>query len=62
VKDGVQKALTQRQTALTDLIHAVRQYRTLAEKQPLTLQGADYAQAVHELNVALDRAEGLIQS
>ena len=40
VKDGVRKALTQQQSALTDIVHAVRQYRALAEKQPLTLQGA----------------------
>jgi hypothetical protein len=61
VKDGVRKALTQRRTALEDLVRAVRQYRTLAEKQPLTLQGSDYAHAVHELNTAIDRAEGLLQ-
>jgi hypothetical protein len=62
VKDGVRKALTQRREALEGLVRAVRQYRTLAEKQPLTLQSSDYAHAVDELNVALDRAEGLIQS
>jgi hypothetical protein len=61
VKDGVRKALTQGRTALADLVHAVRQYRTLAEKQPLTLQGADYAHAVDELKTAIERAEGLIQ-
>jgi hypothetical protein len=32
VKDGVRKAVRERQTALADLVHAVRQYRTLAEK------------------------------
>ncbi len=37
------------------------QYRALAEKQPLTLQGADYAHAVQELNAALERAEDLLQ-
>jgi hypothetical protein len=62
VKDGVRKALTQRREALEGLVRAVRQYRTLAEKQPLTLQSSEYAHAVDELNVALDRAEGLIQS
>ena len=61
VKDGVRKALTQSRTALEDLVRAVRQYRTLAEKQPLTLQEADYAHAVRELNTAIDRAEGLLQ-
>ena len=28
---------------------------------PLTLQGSDYAHAVHELNKAIDRAEALLQ-
>jgi hypothetical protein len=44
------------------LSHAIREYRRLAEAQPLTLQGSEYAQAVHELNKAIDRAEGLIQA
>jgi hypothetical protein len=61
VKDGVRKALTQGRTALANLVHAVRQYRALAEKQPLTLQGAEYAQAVQELKAALERAEDLLQ-
>jgi hypothetical protein len=61
VKDGVRKALTQRQSALTDIVHAVRQYRALAEKQPLTLQGAEYAHAVQELKTAVERAEDLLQ-
>jgi hypothetical protein len=61
VKDGVRKALTQRQSALTDIVHAVRQYRALAEKQPLTLQGAEYAHAVQELKTAIERAEDLLQ-
>jgi hypothetical protein len=58
VKDGVRKALTQSRTALEDLVRAVRQYRTLAEKQPLTLQEADYAHAVRELNTALIGQKG----
>jgi hypothetical protein len=62
VKEGVRKALRERQTALADLVYAVREYRTLAESKPLTLQGSDYAHAVQELNKAIDRAEGLIQS
>src|SRR5580704_12155105 len=53
VKDGVRKALTQGRTALADLVHAVRQYRSLAEKQPLTLRGAEYADAVQELKTAI---------
>jgi hypothetical protein len=61
VKNGVRKALTDRQLALTELIHAIGVYRKLAESKPLTLQGADYAKAVLELNKAIDRAEGLLQ-
>jgi hypothetical protein len=33
----------------------------LAEKQPLTLQGAEYAHAVQELKTAIERAEDLLQ-
>jgi hypothetical protein len=61
VKDGVRKAIMDRKTALTDLVHAVRQCRKLAESKPLTLQGSDYADAVLELNKALDRADALLQ-
>jgi hypothetical protein len=60
VKDTVRKALKDRQNALTDLVHAIREYRKLADK-PLTLQGSEYAHAVLELNKAIDRAEGLLQ-
>ena len=60
VKDGVRKALMDRQLVLGDLVHAIREYRKIAEKQPLTLQGSDYAHAVHELNKAIDRADGLL--
>jgi hypothetical protein len=61
VKDGVRKALTEGRDALDSLVRAVRQYRALAEKQPLTLQGAEFAQAVQELKTALERAEDLLQ-
>jgi hypothetical protein len=60
VKDGVRKSLKDRQSALTDLIHAIHEYRKLVDK-PLTLQGSDYAHAVQELNKAIDRAEMLLQ-
>jgi hypothetical protein len=46
--------------ALTDLVHAIREFRKLADK-PLTLQGSEYARAVQELNKAIDKAEGLLQ-
>jgi len=60
VKDGVRKALKDRQNALTNLIHAIREYRKFAD-QPLTLPGFESAHAVQELNKAIDRAEGLLQ-
>ena len=60
VKDGVRKALNDRQSALTDLIHAIREYRKAGE-QPLALRGSDYAHAVNELNKAIDRAQALLQ-
>jgi hypothetical protein len=40
VKDGVRTALRDRQDALSNLVEAIRKYRKLAEKTPLTLQGA----------------------
>lgn len=61
VKDGVRKAIRDRQIALTDLVHAIREYRKLEDQKPLTLQGSEYAQAIEELNKAIDRAEGLLQ-
>jgi hypothetical protein len=50
VKDGVKKGLRDRQLGLAELVHAIREYRKIAESKPLTLQGSDYAQAVQELN------------
>jgi hypothetical protein len=61
VKDGVRKAITDRKTALADLVHAIGQYRKLADQKPLTLQGGDYAHAVHESNKAMDRADTFLQ-
>jgi hypothetical protein len=43
------------------LVHAIREYRRLAGSTPLTLQGSDYAHAVHELNKAIDQADALLQ-
>ena len=60
VKDGVRKAIRDRQVALAELVHAIHEYRKIAESKPLTLQGSDYAHAVQELNKAIDRAEGLM--
>jgi len=60
MKDGVRKAIQDRQLALTDPVHAIREYRRLAETKPLTLQGSDYAHAVHELNKAIDRADAFL--
>jgi hypothetical protein len=60
VKDGVRTTLREHQSVLDDLLQAIKTYRELAEKQPLTLQGASYAHAVQELNIAIDRAEGML--
>jgi hypothetical protein len=60
VKDGVRKAITDRQNALHELVNAINQYRKLSESKPLTLQGSDYAHAVQELNKAIDQADGLL--
>jgi hypothetical protein len=61
VKDGVRKALRERQAALSELVHAIKEHPTLPEAHPLTLQGSEYARAVTELDEAIDRAEGLLQ-
>jgi len=61
VKDGVRKALRDRQLGLTELVHAIRHFRQIADSKPLTLQGSEYPQAVQELNKAIDRADGLLQ-
>ena len=37
VKDGVKKAIRDRQLALTELVHAIRRFRKIADSQPLTL-------------------------
>jgi hypothetical protein len=58
IKDGVRKAIRDRQNALHELLNAINQYRKLSESKPLTLQGSDYANAVLELNKAIDYAEG----
>ena len=60
MKDGVRKAIRDRQIVLADLVHAIKEYRKISDQQPLTLQGSDYAHAVEELNKAIDRAEGLL--
>jgi hypothetical protein len=59
IKDGVRKAIRDRQDALHELVQAIHDYRKLFESKPL-LQGQDYAHAVHELSTAVDRAEGLL--
>jgi len=61
VKDGVRKAIQDRQLALAELVHAIKQFRKIADSQPLTLQGSEYPHAVQELNKAIDRAEGLLR-
>jgi hypothetical protein len=53
----VKSALRDRQTALSEVADAIRQYRKLADKTPLTLRDSDFAHAVQELDNAIDRAE-----
>jgi hypothetical protein len=60
VNDRVRKSLKDRQNVLTDLIHAIREFRNLAD-QPLTLRGSEYARAVQELNKVIDRAERILR-
>ena len=60
VKDGLRKALTERQIALDGLLKAICEFRKFTD-QPLTLRGGDYAKAVLKLNQAIDRAQGLFK-
>jgi hypothetical protein len=60
VKDAVRKALKDRQNALANLIHAIRELRRSVD-QPLAVRGSEDAQAVQELNKAIDHAEELLQ-
>src|SRR5260370_39486068 len=48
VKDGVRTVLRDRQDALSELVEAIRKYRKLAERTPLTMQDAYDAHAVQE--------------
>jgi hypothetical protein len=59
VKDGVRKAVKDRQLALEELVKAIAEFRKFID-QPLTLRGGDYAGAVHALNKAIERAELLL--
>jgi hypothetical protein len=49
VKDGVRKAVKDRQLALEELVKAIAEFRKFSD-QPLTLRGGDYARAVQALN------------
>jgi hypothetical protein len=60
VKDGVNKALRDRQLALAELVRAIKQFRKIADSKPLTLQANEYPNAVEELKKAIDRADGLL--
>ena len=55
---GVRKAIQDKQIALTHLFQAILECRKLAELKPLTLQGSDYAHAVHELKRRLIERKG----
>jgi hypothetical protein len=49
-----------RQVALGELVKAIGEFRKFTA-QPLTLRGSDYANAVQELNKAIDRADLLLR-
>jgi hypothetical protein len=53
-------ALLNAKSSFWDLVHAVKEYRQIAEGKPLTLQGSNYAHALQKLNKAIDRAEGFL--
>jgi hypothetical protein len=59
VKDGVRKAVKDRQLALEELVKAIAEFRKFSD-QPLTLRGGDYVRAVQALNRAIERAEILL--
>ena len=46
---------------LQKLLDAIREYRKLAESQPLTLQRSDYPHAVLKLDRAIEQAERLLR-
>lgn len=60
LKTASERRSRDRQDALSELVDAVRLFRKLADKTPLTLREAVYAKAVERLNVAIDRADGLL--
>jgi hypothetical protein len=60
VVDGVRKVVRELQAALADLVRAIRAFRKAVE-HPLNQPESDYAQALHELHGAIDRAERLLQ-
>jgi hypothetical protein len=60
IVDAVRKAVRERQAALADLVRAIRAFRYAAE-HPLNKQESGYAQALHELHTAIDRAERFLQ-
>jgi hypothetical protein len=60
VKDAVRKAIQERQGVLTDLIHAIREFRNFSDQASIS-QGSGYAHAVQELNKVIDRADRFLQ-
>ena len=59
VKDGVRQGVRDRQTALKDLLSAVREFRKFTDEPP-TLRGSEYAHALLELNKSIDRADEIL--
>jgi hypothetical protein len=61
IKEAVRKALRDRQTALTELVQAIQEYRKLAD-QPLALRDSFYTDAVRKLERSIDAADRLLGS
>ncbi|HWY93293.1 MAG TPA: hypothetical protein VNY04_10360 [Chthoniobacterales bacterium] len=60
IKEAIRKALGERQSAIAELIRAIKEYRKLAD-QPLTLRDSVYAEAVQNLKKALEKADRLLE-
>jgi exonuclease V gamma subunit len=60
IKEAIRKALRERQSAIAELIRAIKEYRKLAD-QPLTLRDSVYAEAVQNLKKAIEKADRLLE-
>jgi hypothetical protein len=61
IKEAIRKALGERQSAMAELIQAIKEYRKLAD-QPLTLRDSVYAETVQNLKKAVEKTDRLLES